>query len=111
MVIESDISYKWYQDFENIAKELSEIKSIDGNKYQIIRLSMPKTNNESVNFWSYINSLTLNGSVIIPVFGVSEDIAALDAYRKAMPNYKIIGIDFSKYPVGSVHCQTKEMFK
>ncbi|WP_353087716.1 agmatine deiminase family protein, partial [Flavobacterium sp.] len=68
-------------------------------------------NNESVNFWSYINSLTLNGSVIITVFGVSEDIVALDAYRQAMPNYKIIGINFSKYPVGSVHCQTKEMFK
>ncbi len=72
---------------------------------------MPKTDNESVNFWSYINSLTLNGSVIVPIFGVSEDIAALDAYRNAMPNYKIIGIDFSKYPVGSVHCQTKEMYK
>jgi agmatine deiminase len=111
MVIESDISYKWYQDFENIAKELSETKSIDGNNYKIIRLRMPKTDDESVNFWSYINSLTLNGSVIIPVFGVTEDIAALDAYRKAMPSYKIIGIDFSKYPVGSVHCQTKEMFK
>ena len=111
MVIKSDISYKWYQDFENIAKALSETKSIDGKNYKIIRIRMPKTNNESVNFWSYINSLTLNGSVIIPVFGVSEDIAALDAYRKAMPNYKIIGINFSKYPVGSVHCQTKEMFK
>jgi len=111
MVIESDISYKWYQDFENIAKELSETKTLDGKKYKILRLRMPKTDDESVNFWSYINSLTLNGSVIVPVFGVSEDIAALDAYRKAMPNYKIIGIDFSNYPVGSVHCQTKEMFK
>jgi agmatine deiminase len=111
MVIESDISYKWHQDFENIAEELSKTKSIDGTNYKIIRLRMPKTDNESVNFWSYINSLTLNGSVIVPLFGVSEDIAALDAYRKAMPNYKVIGIDFSKYPVGSVHCQTKEMYK
>lgn len=109
MVTESDKSYKWYKDFENIAKVLSNTKSPEGKNYKIIRLQMPKADNESVNFWSYINSLTLNGSVIIPIFGVSEDNRAIDTYRKAMPNHKLIAIDFSNYPVGSVHCQTKEM--
>jgi agmatine deiminase len=111
MVIESDKSFRWYNNFESIAKVLSETKSSSGSNYKIIRLKMPKIDNESVNFWSYINSLTLNGSLIVPTFGVAEDTSAIDSYRKAMPNYKIVGIDFSNYPVGSVHCQTKEMFK
>lgn len=131
MVIESDKSYKWYQHFETIAKTLSATRAEMGNagsyhdvqentrsstndiaepgNYKVIRIRMPQTDNDSVNFWSYVNSLTLNGAVIVPQFGVPEDQLALDTYRKAMPQYKIEGINFSNYPVGSVHCQTKEM--
>jgi len=111
MVCSNIKKYKWYNDFETIAQELSKMKSVNGKPYTIIRVPMPKTGNNSKNVWSYINSLTLNNKVIVPIFNVPEDKEALDIYRSAMPNHEIVGIDFRRYPVGSVHCQSKEIYQ
>ena len=111
MVIESEENYQWYQDFEKIADKLSKTRSSSGKEYKIVRMKMASSGEDSERFWSYINSLTVNGSVIVPIFRTKEDKAALELYRKVMPGYKITGIDFSNYPVGSVHCQTKEMYQ
>ncbi len=110
MVIQSERDYPWHSVFEEVAQILSRAKACTGRNYEILRCRMPEIPKDSPNFWSYINSLTVNGSVIVPVFGEKEDSAALELYRKAMPGYKVVGIDFSNYPVGSVHCQTKEMY-
>ena len=111
MVAESEPSFQWYQNFEDIADMLSKTKSSTGLNYKIIRMKLAPGGTDSERFWSYINSLTVNGSVIVPIFGVEEDNAALELYKKAMPGYNVVGVDMSNYPVGSVHCQTKEMFK
>jgi len=111
MVCSSEKGFKWYNDFENMASELSKMKSVNGKPYTVIRVPMPKTSNNSKNVWSYINSLTLNKKVIVPIFNVPEDKEALEIYRSAMPNHEIAGIDFHRYPVGSVHCQSKEIYQ
>ncbi len=109
MVASSDPSYKWHGDFEAIAKRLSETPSSNGRPYEVIRVPMAISNNASPDFWSYVNSLTVNGKVIIPMYGVSRDQAAIALYKRAMPNYEVIGIDFRDFPLGSVHCQSKEI--
>jgi len=111
MVAESEKSFQWYQNFEDIADILSNTKSSSGHNYRIIRMKMASGGTDSERFWSYINSLTVNGSVIVPIFGAKEDNAALELYKKAMPGYNVVGVDMSNYPVGSVHCQTKEMYR
>jgi len=111
MVCSSTKGYKWYNNFENITHELSKMKSVNGKPYTVIRVPMPKTSNNAKNVWSYINSLTLNKKVIVPIFNVPEDKEALEIYRSAMPNHEIVGIDFHRYPVGSVHCQSKEIYQ
>ncbi len=111
MVAESDPSYKWHKDFERIASQISTLKSAHGIPYRIIRVPIAENDNESVNFWSYINSLIVNDTVIVPVFGVPQDEKSIVIYRKAMPRHKIATVNMRNYQVGSVHCQSKEIPK
>jgi agmatine deiminase len=109
MVSRAAKAFKWHEDFERIAEHLGQCKSVNGKNYTIVRVPMPQTKRASKNVWTYINSLTLNKKVIVPTFGVPEDDQALEIYRSSMPGYEIVGIDFHRYPVGSVHCQSKEI--
>lgn len=109
MVARSEPGYKWYNDFETIASQLAKQHASNGKMYTVIRVPIADNDNDSVNFWSYINSLIVNDVVIVPIFGVPLDSIALNIYRKAMPNHKIISVNMKNYQVGSVHCQTKEI--
>ncbi len=60
---------------------------------------------------SYTNALTVNGRVLVPVYGIEEDDEALNTYRRAMPEHEILPID-CKVGInggGAVHCLTKEI--
>jgi len=110
LVNRSPASFKWHGDFERIAETLAALPAADGKPYRILRVDMPVVAGDDPAFPSYINSLTLNGSVIVPVYGKPEDVAALEVYRRAMGGRRVVGVDFSGYPVGAVHCQTKEVY-
>ncbi len=60
---------------------------------------------------SYTNALTVNGRVLVPVFGISTDDAALRVYEAAMPGYEIVPINCAvgANGGGAVHCLTKEI--
>jgi agmatine deiminase len=60
---------------------------------------------------SYTNALTVNGRVLVPVFGISTDDAALRIYEAAMPGYSIMPINCAvgANGGGAVHCLTKEI--
>ncbi len=60
---------------------------------------------------TYTNSLTVNGHVLVPVFGIPTDTEALAIYRQAMPDFEIIPIDCAPGANGggAVHCLTKEI--
>jgi agmatine deiminase len=62
---------------------------------------------------SYTNSLTVNGRVLVPVFGIAQDERALAVYQDAMPGYEIIPINCAvgANGGGAVHCLTKEVPK
>jgi len=82
--------------------------------YQVIELPMPAPYLNWLVYpvWrSYTNALTINGRVIVPVFGISKDAEALAIYRHAMPDHDIIPINCaaSSNGGGAVHCLTKEI--
>jgi agmatine deiminase len=60
---------------------------------------------------SYTNALTVNGRVLVPVYGLKTDAQALRIYEQAMPDYEIIPIDckIGANGGGAVHCMTKEV--
>lgn len=85
-----------------------------GSQYKVLELPTPPL---YLNWFaytirrSYTNALTVNGRVLVPVFGVPEDEQALRIYEQAMPGYTIVPID-SRVGInggGAVHCMTKEV--
>ncbi len=85
-----------------------------GQSYRIFELPAPPLylNWGVYPVWrSYTNSLTVNGRVLVPVFGIPTDAQALAIYRKAMPDFDIIPIDCAPGANGggAVHCLTKEV--
>jgi agmatine deiminase len=85
-----------------------------GQPYRVIQLPTPSL---YMNWFSYpirrgyTNSLTVNGRVLVPVYGITLDEQVLRIYADAMPDYEIIPID-SHIGInggGAVHCMTKEV--
>ena len=108
MVTGSPKDHKWHHTIEDIAARLAATPSAKGSPYKVIRIPLPRTDTDFQE-WTYINSLTLNRKVIVPIYGVPEDEEALRIYREAMPGHQIVGVNYRQYPVGAVHCQSKEV--
>jgi agmatine deiminase len=62
---------------------------------------------------SYTNALTVNGRLLIPAYGVKEDLEALAIYRRIAPDYELYTIDckLGANGGGAVHCMTKEVVR
>lgn len=85
-----------------------------GEPYRLVELPMPPMvlNWGVFPIWrSYTNALTVNGRVLVPVFGVPSDAEALRIYRDALPDHEVVPIDCAKAANGggAVHCLTKEV--
>lgn len=85
-----------------------------GESYQVIELPTPPLYFNWFSFVirrAYTNSLTINGRVLVPVFGIKQDDIALKTYAQYMPHHEIIPIDthIGINGGGAVHCMTKEV--
>lgn len=85
-----------------------------GERYRVIELPTPPLYMNWFAFpirRSYTNSLTVNGRVLVPVYGVEDDERALRIYEDAMLGYTVVPIDCTTGANGggAVHCMTKEI--
>ena len=86
-----------------------------GRPYKIVRIPMPPSPGgqypPSSSYFTYTNSLIVNKTVLVPIYGFSQDTTALRIYRENMPGYNVIGYDCNA-PIpsgGAIHCITKEI--
>jgi agmatine deiminase len=99
-----------HQALERTAQLVSATASATGEPYRVLRLPEPWDGAPAASKdWSYANSLFVNGRVLVPVYGCDQDEEALDVYRSARPDLEIVGIDYTTYPIGGLHCQTKDI--
>jgi len=71
--------------------------------YQVVRLPRPSGNPRG----TYVNSLQVNGTVFLPVYGVPEDDEAIKAYRsQGLKVFPLPSNDVSQTGFGSIHCMT-----
>lgn len=86
-----------------------------GKPYKVVRIPMPPDTYgqypPSGDYFTYTNSFIVNKTIIVPIYGVSQDTTALRIYRDAMPGYRVVGIlSNSIIPsLGAIHCITKEI--
>lgn len=61
---------------------------------------------------TYANFYFVNGGVIVPIYGVAEDLEALSIFRRLLPDRKVVPIDASIFvrQHGSVHCLTRDYY-
>ncbi len=85
-----------------------------GQPYHVVELPAPPPylNWGVYPIWrSYTNALTVNGRVLVPVFGLPDDDRALAVYAGALPGCQIIPIDCraAVNGGGAVHCLTRDV--
>ncbi|MBN1979905.1 MAG: agmatine deiminase family protein [Chitinivibrionales bacterium] len=98
-----------YKCVERLYGELRALKSCYGRPYKISRILCGPYQNSNVA--AYTNSLILNRKVLVPFFGIASDQVALETFKRAMPGYTVIGIEYkSWYYYDALHCRTMGIF-
>jgi agmatine deiminase len=104
----------------NIDYLQSTINSTFGRPFEFIPIrNAPTFDDVSINTTylsytaSYVNSLFLNNTILVPQFAVEPyDSDALAAYAKALPGYNVVGLNCRSYATGAgaIHCLTREIY-
>ena len=107
-----------YPVLESIVELLENTQTYFGKPYKVIRIpAPPKANGEwattqNDEMRTYINSIILNSSVIVPSYNMPEwDNQAKAIYEENMPGYTIEMVDSRMLTIlgGAIHCITKEV--
>ena len=97
-----------YERLETINDQLTTAMNCYGREYEIFRIFCEPYSGNDVA--AYTNSYILNTKVLVPMFGVSSDSAAIDIYQEAMPGYEVIGVPYDAwYYYDALHCRTREI--
>ena len=108
-----DESDEQYNDFNSLEEQLRQLKTLDGEAYNLLCLPMPDAiydDGERLPA-TYANFVITNKSVICPTYSQPiKDNIALEVLQRAFPNHNIVGIDASVVikQHGSLHCLTMQ---
>lgn len=99
-------THSQYAEIEAVASFFANTTSAWGYPYRVYRVYTPQNQ-------PYTNSLILNKKVFVPIMNNTNDAAALQVYRTALPGYEVIGIlGTSSAPwesTDALHCRTHEV--
>ena len=93
---------------EAAATYFQSLECAPGQSYQVLRLPAWEA---YWTWYTYTNSLIVNGTVLVPSYAGGQDGAAVAVYQEALPGATIVLIP-SDEPItsgGSIHCVTKEI--
>jgi len=99
----------------NLQYVLSNFLTCYGRPYKVVRIPMPPSPGgqypPSSSYYTYTNSVFINKTVIVPIYGLPQDTTALRIYRENLPGYRVVGINCSGMisAGGAIHCITKEI--
>lgn len=91
------------------ADSIRRCKNGEGYNFRVVRIPMPWSTSSAPP--TYLNSLFVNNSVLVPTWGLPEDTTGLRVYRQCLPGYNVVGIDCSVMSGsgGAVHCITMQI--
>ena len=109
-----DRSDAHYEDLSAMQDELRAFRRADGQPYTLVPLPMPDAIFDAEGQRlpaGYANFLIINGAVLVPVYGLPQDEAALAALRPCFPDREVIGVDcrWLIHQYGSLHCVTMQI--
>ncbi len=93
---------------ENLIK-LRQMKTCFGRSYNLVFVNCPA--DAQGNLAAYTNSVILNRSVYVPLYGFREDKDALATYTEEMPGYTVCGYPYKEWFFNdALHCRTRAVF-
>ena len=110
--IEKNKKEKNYKKLNENLKILKNAKDINGEKFRIIKIPMPKAKyiGKVRVPATYLNFFIANKAILLPVFNDKNDIKVLKIFKNFFKYKKIITIDCSKliWGFGAIHCMTQQ---
>jgi agmatine/peptidylarginine deiminase len=103
-----------FQPLQRMAAELAQLKQADGTPYHCVALpwagELLASDGRRLAA-SYANFLILNGAVLMPAYGVDQDVPAASALAGAFDGYEIVSVPARSFieQNGSVHCLTMQL--
>ncbi|HKY90997.1 MAG TPA: agmatine deiminase family protein, partial [Nevskiaceae bacterium] len=109
-----DPSDPHFEELSFMEAELEAFRRANGEPYELVPLPLPDPifddDGERLPA-GYANFLIVNGGVLVPVYGVSQDLEALRRLRPCFPNRRVVPVDcrwlIRQY--GSLHCVTMQI--
>jgi agmatine/peptidylarginine deiminase len=77
-----------------VDEELRPLKTAYGRPYELLRLDTAPFNEDPNGLAAYTNSLILNKTIYVPLFGIAQDSVALRQWSEAMPGYRVKGFTY-----------------
>lgn len=109
-VMQPPVDHELYQIYEDIVNnELTELRTAQGEPYEIIRLSTDRYLDDRLA--AYSNSLILNQNIYVPMFGIAQDSIALSQWSDAMPGYTVKGFLYKVFEEPKLHPRVLERRK
>jgi agmatine/peptidylarginine deiminase len=108
-----DLEDEHYEALLQMKKELQQFTDFEGNPYKLVEVPLPdacfyaKGNRLPA---TYANFTIINGAVLVPVYGVSQDERALEILQSCFSDRKVIGVNCRVLieQHGSLHCVTMQ---
>ncbi|NOY16626.1 MAG: agmatine deiminase family protein [Gammaproteobacteria bacterium] len=103
-----------FESLSNMAEQLKSFTQTNGQPYNLIPLPLPTPcfNKQGQRLpATYTNFLILNGSVLVPIYGVETDTLALAQLQKCFPKHGVIPVQCRSLleQFGSLHCITMQI--
>jgi len=99
----------------NLQYILNNFQTCFNKPYKVVRIPMPPSLSgqypPSSSYYTYTNATFVNKTILVPIYGFSQDTTALRIYRQSCPGYRVVGINC--YDIinlsGAIHCINKEI--
>lgn len=113
LVMQPPLDHPSYPVYEGILNnEIKQWKNAFGRPYEILRLDTDIYDQENPgSLAAYSNSLILNKTIYVPLFGIAQDSIALQQWRDAMPGYTVKGFEFVIGKEPHLNQQVFELYK
>ena len=102
-----------YEALQQMKKELQQFSDFESNPFKLIEVPLPDACFDSDGNRlpaTYVNFTIINGAVLVPVYGVSQDEKAMKILQGCFPERKVIGVNCRVLieQHGSLHCVTMQ---
>jgi agmatine deiminase len=109
-----DVADEHYSALAAMAEELQQFRQRDGSPYKLTPLPWPDPILDEDGQRlpaTYANFLIINGAVLVPIYGVDQDEAAIAVMKEIFPARDIVPIDCRPliHQHGSLHCVTMQI--